>query len=421
VAVVADPSTPTFVVIGAGLAGAKAAEALRAEGFDGRLVLLGSEPHRPYERPPLSKGYLLGRSDRSAVFVHPAEWYEEHRVELRLDVAAVGIDRGDHEVTTGHGDRLRYDKLLLATGASPRRLAVPGSDLGGVRCLRSLDDCDDLRAELGDAAEVVVVGAGWIGLETAAAARALGAEVTVLEQAELPLLRVLGSRMAEVFADLHREHGVTLRCGVAVSAIEPAAADPMRVGAVRLTDGTVIDADTVVVGIGVSPNDGLARSCGLNCDNGILVDRHLVTSDDDILAAGDVANAYHPLLRRQLRVEHWATALHQPVVAAKTMLGAAATYDRLPYFFSDQYELGMEYTGHVDPGDGDVQVVVRGDLPAREFIAFWVRDGRVLAAMNVNVWEAGDPIRELIRSGERVDTLRLGDPDIPLEHASAGL
>lgn len=409
----------TFAVVGAGLAGAKAVEALRTEGFDGRVVLLGAEPHRPYERPPLSKGHLLGSSDRSAVYVHPAEWYEKHQVELRLDVPVVGIDRRDHELTTGDGDRLRYDKLLLATGATPRRLTVPGSDLDGVRYLRSLDDCDRLRPELRPDARVAIIGGGWIGLETAAAARAHGADVTVLEHAELPLLRVLGPEMAKVFADLHTEHGVTLRYGVTVSAIQPAATDPIRVGAVRLTDGTLIDADIVVVGIGVTPNVGLARACRLNCDNGILVDRHLVTSDDDILAAGDVANAYHPLLRRQLRVEHWANALHQPVVAAKTMLGQDATYDRLPYFFTDQYELGMEYTGYVDPEDAEVEVVVRGNAAAREFIAFWVRDGRVLAAMNVNVWEGGDPIRELIRSGEWVDATRLADPDVPLEQATA--
>ncbi|MCE3556078.1 FAD-dependent oxidoreductase [Pseudonocardia sp. RS11V-5] len=402
----------TFAIVGAGLAGAKTAEALRADGFDGRIVLLGAEPHRPYERPPLSKGYLQGNAERDTVFVHSAAWYAEHKVDLRLDTVVTAVDRREHELTTRGGERLRYDKLLLATGATPRRLPVPGSDLDGVRCLRTLDDSDRLKAELRAGARVVIIGGGWIGLETAAAARTADAEVTVLEHAELPLLRVLGPEMAKVFADLHIEHGVTLRCGISVSALQPGA-DPAHVGAVHLTDGTVLDADLVIVAVGVTPNVDLARSCGLNVDNGILVNRHLVTSDDDILAAGDVANAYHPLLGRQLRVEHWANALHQPVVAAATMLGKTASYDRLPYFFTDQYDLGMEYTGYTEPGGYD-QVAVRGDMNAREFIAFWLHDERLVAAMNVNVWDVTEPIRELIRSGERVDATELADLNVSL-------
>jgi 3-phenylpropionate/trans-cinnamate dioxygenase ferredoxin reductase subunit len=406
-------STPrTFAIVGAGLAGAKAAEALRADGFDGRIVLLGAEPHRPYERPPLSKGYLQGSAERDTVYVHPQTWYAEHQVELRLGTVVTALDRRDHELVTGDGSRLRYDKLLLATGATPRRLPVLGSDLDGVHYLRSLDDSDHLKAALRPG-KVVVIGAGWIGLETAAAARGAGADVTVLEHAELPLLRVLGPQVARVFADLHRDHGVDLRCEVTVEAIRPAAADPSTAGTVLLADGTELEADVIIVGIGVTPNVELARSCGLNVDNGILVDQHLRTSDVDILAAGDVANAYHPLLGRQLRVEHWANALHQPAVAAKTMLGETGTYDRLPYFFTDQYDLGMEYTGYTDPDSSD-QVVIRGDMGAREFIAFWLHDERLVAAMNVNVWDVTEPIRRLIQSGERVDATRLTDLDVPL-------
>jgi 3-phenylpropionate/trans-cinnamate dioxygenase ferredoxin reductase subunit len=412
-----DPRT--FAIVGAGLAGAKAAEALRAEGFDGRVVLLGAEPHRPYERPPLSKGYLQGSSDRDTVYVHPPDWYTEHQVELRLDTPVTAIHRRAHEIVTGDGSRLRYDKLLLTTGATPRRLPVPGADLDRVRCLRNLDDSDHLKSAFNPAAKVVIIGGGWIGLETAAAARTAGAEVTVLERAELPLLRVLGPRVAQVFADLHRDHGVDLRCQTTVKAIRPATSDPSSAGAVLLTGGTELEADVIVVGIGVTPNVELARSCGLNVDNGVLVNRHLVTSDNDILAAGDVANAYHPLLHRQLRVEHWANALHQPVIAAKTMLGETASYDRLPYFFTDQYDLGMEYTGYTDP-DGHDQVVIRGDTTTREFIAFWLNNGRLTAAMNVNVWEATEPIRELIRSGAHVDASRLTDLDVPLTHATIG-
>ena len=410
-----DPRT--FAIVGAGLAGAKAAEALRAEGFDGRIVLLGAEPHRPYERPPLSKGYLQGNADRDSAYVHPAEWYPEHRVELRVDTTVTEIDRRAHELVIGDGGRLAYDKLLLTTGATPRRLPVPGSDLDGVYYLRDFGDSDRLKAAFRPGTRVVIVGAGWIGLETAAAARTAGAEVTVLEQAELPLLRVLGRQMATVFADLHRDHGVELRFGVSVSAIQPTAEHPSNAGAVLLADGSDIIADAVVVGIGVTPNVELARSCGLNVDDGILVNSQLLSSDDDILAAGDVANAYHPLLCRQIRIEHWANALHQPAVAAKTMLGETASYDRLPYFFTDQYDLGMEYTGYTDP-DGQDELVIRGDTTAREFIAFWLKDGRLTAAMNVNIWDVTEPIRELIRSGAQVEASRLADLDVPLSQLS---
>ncbi|WP_445189161.1 NAD(P)/FAD-dependent oxidoreductase [Pseudonocardia sp. Cha107L01] len=411
-----DP--PTFAIVGAGLAGAKAAEALRAEGFEGHVVLLGAEPHRPYERPPLSKAYLQGYAERDTVFVHPPGWYAEHKVDLRLDCTVTAIDRAAHELVTGDGGRLRYDKLLLTTGATPRRLRVPGSGLAGVHYLRNLDDSDRLRSSLRPGARVVIIGGGWIGLETAAVARANGAEVTVLEQAELPLLRVLGPEIARSFADLHTDHGVRLRCGVTVTAIQPGV-DPSTAGAVLLRDGTRLAADAIVVGVGVIPNVELARSCGLNIDNGILVDEHLRTSDNDILAAGDVANAYHPRLHRQVRVEHWANALHQPATAAKTMLGYAASYERLPYFFTDQYDLGMEYTGYLDP-DGYDQVVVRGDIANREYIAFWLRDGRVLAAMNVNVWHVTEPIKQIIQSGQRLDPTQLARVDLPLAQLAVG-
>ncbi|MGH8971343.1 MAG: NAD(P)/FAD-dependent oxidoreductase [Actinomycetes bacterium] len=411
-------TTPTFVIVGGGLAGAKAAEALRAEGFDGHLVLVGAEPHRPYERPPLSKEYLQGAAGEDKLFVHPAEWYTDQRVDLRVGTTVTGIDRPAHRLLTGDGDRLRYDRLLLATGSSPRRLGVPGADLDGVRYLRSLDDSDRLRAAFVPGARVVVIGAGWIGLETAAAARAAGCEVTVLERAELPLLNVLGPQVARVFADLHRRHGVDLRCGVSVADLFPAA-DTRSVGGVRLGDGSRIGSDVVVVGVGVTPNADLARAGGLTVDDGVTVDAALRSSDPDIFAAGDVANAYHPFLGRHVRVEHWATALHQPAVAAKAMLGQSATYDRLPYFFTDQYDLGMEYTGYVAPGDHD-EVVVRGDVDGLEFVAFWLRDSHVLAGMNVNVWDAKGPVTQLIRSRVRVDTARLADVDVPLDELTGG-
>ena len=389
----AEPAT--FAIVGASLAGAKAAETLRAEGFDGRVVLFGAEEHIPYERPPLSKGYLQGRAD--APFVHPAEWYAEQDIDLRLGTRVTALDPSAHEVETAEGERLRYTKLLLTTGSSVRRLADAVT-------LRTLDDSDRLRAAFREGVRVVIVGAGWIGLEVAAAARAAGAEVTVLEQAAAPLLAVLGPEMAAVFARLHVEHGVDLRCGVAVRAV--------RSDAVLLDDGAV-PADLVVAGIGVTPDVDLARAAGLTVDNGILVDEHLRSSDPDVWAAGDVANAYHPFAGRHVRVEHWANALHQPVVAAKTMLGQDAVYDRLPYFFTDQYDLGMEYTGF-----GGGEVVVRGD--DREFVAFWLRDGRLTAAMNVNVWTGVPEVAQrLIRSGARLDPAALADPAVPLEDVTA--
>jgi len=394
----------TVAVVGAGLAGAKAVEVLRAEGYGGRIVLFGDEPHRPYERPPLSKGYLQGNDERDTVFVHPENWYGEHDVDLRLGSEVTGLDRHAHELMTAGGQPVRYDRLLLATGASPRHLRLPHADLPGVHYLRNLDDSDALRAAFRPGANVVVIGAGWIGLETAAAARTAGATVTVLESAELPLLRVLGPQMAQVFAGLHRENGVDLRLGVEVAGLR---ADGSTVTGVELGDGAVVDADAVVVGIGVAPNVDLARSAGLDVDNGVLVDASLRTSDPHVFAAGDIANAEHPVLRRRIRVEHWANALHQPEVAAQSILGKDAVYDRLPYFFTDQYDLGMEYVGYATADD---DVVVRGDLESREFVALWVRDGRVVAGMNVNVWDVTDRIRDVILAGEPADAFELPAP-----------
>jgi 3-phenylpropionate/trans-cinnamate dioxygenase ferredoxin reductase subunit len=405
----------TYVIVGASLAGAKAAETLRAEGFDGRLVMIGAESERPYERPPLSKDYLLGKAERDTIYVHPARWYAEHEVDLRLGVAATGLDTVGHEVTLADGSRVGYTKLLLATGSSPRRLPAPGADLHGVLYLRSVQDTDRLKAAFAAASRVAVVGGGWIGLETAAAARSAGAEVTVLEASELPLLRVLGREVAEVFASLHRDHGVDVRTGVQVAEITGAG----RADGVLLGDGSRVAADVVVVGVGITPNTQLAAQAGVKVENGVVVDERLRSSDPDIYAAGDVACAFHPLLGRHIRVEHWANALNQPLIAARAMLGQDVVYDRVPYFYTDQFDLGMEYSGHVDPGGYD-RVVFRGDVPGREFLAFWVGDGRVLAGMNVNIWDVNDKIAALVRAGLPVDPARLADPDVPLEALAGG-
>ncbi|POM23514.1 Anthranilate 1,2-dioxygenase system ferredoxin--NAD(+) reductase component [Actinomadura rubteroloni] len=400
------PEPATFVIVGGGLAAAKACEALRDEGFDGRIVLIGREEHLPYERPPLSKGYLQGDSGRDEMVVHDRDWYDRNAVELRLGAEVTAIDPGGRTVTLAGGERIGYDKLLLATGARPRRLAVPGADGPTVRYLRTVDDSERLRDTLAAAARIAIIGGGWIGLEVAAAARAAGAEVTVIESESAPLLRVLGPRIADVFTKLHREHGVEFAFGARVAEITAAG--------VLLADGTRVDADAVVVGVGAVPDTGLAEAAGLAVGDGIEVGADLRTSDPDIFAAGDVAGAYHPLLERRVRVEHWANALNQPAVAARGMLGRPGGYENLPYFYTDQYDLGMEYVGHIPPGE-DPDVVVRGDLDAREFIAFWLVADRVVAAMNVNVWDVTDDTQALIRSASPVDRDRLADPGTPLD------
>ena len=398
----------THIIVGASLAGAKAAETLRAEGFDGRVVLVGAEDERPYERPPLSKDYLRGEVGREKVYVHDESFYSEHDIELRLGTTAVELNASSKELTLGNGDRLSYDRLLLATGSEPRRLAIPGAELDGVLYLRSVHDSDALRERLDRGGAVVVVGAGWIGAEVAASARQRGLEVTIIEPASVPLERVMGAEVGAIYRDIHTDHGVEMLMGTGVEAFEGETA----VERVRTSDGRLIECDFVVVGVGVAPRIQLAERAGLEVDNGILVDEHLETSMPGVFAAGDVANARHPFYGERIRVEHWANALHQGPAAARGMLGQADPFDRLPYFFSDQYEVGMEYLGFAREWD---RVVFRGDPSSREFIAFWISDERVVAGMNVNVWDVTDPIRRLITERVGVDDRRLADPDIPID------
>ena len=400
-----------FVIVGAGLAGAKAAETLRDEGFDGPVVLVGEEAEPPYERPPLSKDYLLGKAEREASQVHPADWYADSGIDLRTGVAVTALDAAGHRVRLSTGDELPYAKLLLATGSHARVLPVPGADLDGVHPLRTLADADRLRAALtGGGRRLVIVGAGWIGLEVAAAARAHGNDVTVVEPQPTPLHQVLGPQMGAVFAGLHRDHGVELLTGTTVRELRGAGG---RVESVVTDRHAGLPADLVVVGIGAVPNTAPAAAAGLEVDNGVVVDEALRSATPDVFAAGDVASAYHPLYGRHVRVEHWANALNAGPAAARSMLGQAVTYDRVPYFYTDQYELGMEYSGLGSPGDA---VVCRGDVDGGEFIAFWLsEDGRVTAGMNVNVWDVTAPIQQLIRSRRIVRPAQLVDPGIPLE------
>jgi 3-phenylpropionate/trans-cinnamate dioxygenase ferredoxin reductase component len=399
--------TDTLVVVGAGFAGAKAVETLREDGFAGRVVLVGDEPDRPYERPPLSKDYLRGEAERETIYVHAADWYAEHDVELRTGSRVVSLDVAARSVELAGGERLGYDSLLLATGAEPKRLPIPGADLDGVLYLRSVADSDALRARLERGGSVVVVGAGWIGCEVAASARTSGLEVTVVEPHSLPLEGVLGPELGAVYRDIHADHGVHLRLGTGVSAFEGAGA----VERVRLSDGSAVDCDFVVVGVGVRPRSELAERAGIAVGDGILVDERLATDAPGVFAAGDVASALHPFYGERVRVEHWATALEQGPHAARSMLGGTAPYEKLPYFFSDQYDVGMEYAGFARRWD---RVVFRGDPATREFMAFWLAGDRVVAGMNVNVWDVVDDVQRLIRSRTPVDDRRLADPDVAL-------
>jgi 3-phenylpropionate/trans-cinnamate dioxygenase ferredoxin reductase component len=401
-----------FVIVGGGLAGAKAAETLRAEGFDGDVVLFGDEQERPYERPPLSKEILLGKAGREKAYVHKHEWYAEHNVDLRTGVSVAMIDPAAHLATFG-GGTIAYDKLLLATGASARRIDIPGAGLGNVLYLRTLTESEALRAAFTPGARVVIVGAGWIGLEAAAAARTAGAAVTVLEPQPGALYGALGPELGGKFADLHRSHGVEFRFGESAAELLAAGQGAAHVGSVVTTAGTELPADVVVVGIGAVPNDGLAKSAGLEVSNGVVTDSALRTSAPDIFAAGDVASSYLPLLGRHLRLDHWANALNGGKAAAKSMLGEQVEYNRVPYFYSDQYDLGMECAGLPLPGTYD-QVVYRGDRGTLEFIAFWLKDRRVVAGMNVNIWDVSNEIQALIREARPVDPARLADPDVPL-------
>ena len=401
---------PTFVIIGGGLAGAKAAETLRAEGFDGEVVLFAAESELPYERPPLSKEYLLGKAPREVAILHEAEWYPDNDVDLRTGVTVTAIDPGAHAVTF-EGGTISYDKLLLATGASPRRIDIPGATLDGVRYLRTLPDSDRLREVFTGGRRVVVIGAGWIGLEATAAAQLAGCQVTVVEPQPTALYAALGPELGDTFAGLHRSHGVEFRFGETAAEFHGDAAG--RVGSVLTSQGTLLPADVVVVGIGVAPNVGLATSAALEVTNGVVTDAGLRTSDPDIYAAGDVANSFHPLLGRPVRVEHWANALNGGPAAARSMLGQQVSYDRVPYFYSDQYELGMECSGLPEPGTYD-QVVYRGDRASLEFIAFWLSGSKLVAGMNVNVWDVADDIQSLIRSARVLAPARLADPEIRL-------
>ncbi|HEX4983873.1 MAG TPA: FAD-dependent oxidoreductase [Ilumatobacteraceae bacterium] len=397
----------TLVIIGASLAGAKTAEGARAAGFEGRVILVGDEQQPPYERPPLSKAVLRGEAAPETTSVHDETFYADHDVELRSGRTVEAVDPHRHQVRLDGGEVVSFTTAVLATGAAPRRLDIPGADLSGIYYLRELGDARRLGDAIRGARRVAVIGAGWIGSEVAASARQMGADVVLIDPSPVPLHRVLGDDIGEVFRRLHADNGVTLRLRTGVAELRGKAS----VEQVVLTDGRVEDADVVVVGVGVTPRVELAATAGLKVDNGIVVDEFLETSVPGVYAAGDVASAWHPHYGHHLRVEHWSNALNQGMAAGTNAAGRREGYTRLPYFFSDQYDLGMEYVGYSDPSDA---VVVRGSLADREFIAFWHRDGIVTAAMHANVWDVVEDLKAIVASGRALQPSRLADPAVAL-------
>lgn len=401
----------TLVIAGGGLAGAKAAEAARARGFEGRVLIVGEETAPPYERPPLSKAVLRGEASAGSTQVHEGSFYVDQGIELITGTSVKKIHLRSRRVHLSDKQTVPFDALILATGVAPRRLELPGADLSGVHYLRTIDDAEKLHHAIENSGRVAIIGAGWIGSEVAASARLMGAEVVLIDTAPFPLHRILGTTVGEVFGRLHSDHGVDLRLGVGVSEIRGGGA----VEQVLLADGRIETADVVVVGIGAVPRVELAVAAGLKVDNGIIAGSNLETSATGVYATGDVANAWHPHYGRQLRVEHWANARYQGAVAGANAVGAQEIYDRLPYFYSDQYDVNLEYVGNAEPDD---EVVIRGDLDKREFVAFYHRNRVLTAALTVNVSKVFKDVKLMIASGVQLDLNSLADASVPLSDLS---
>ena len=410
-----------IVIIGASLAGARAAAVLREEGFDGEVQLIGDEGQPPYNRPPLSKGYLRGQERFEDQLVHPVAYYAEHDIQLRLGTRATGIDPARKRVELEGGEHVGYDRLLVATGGRNRALSVPGAARDGIFQLRTREDCDRIRAAARSGRRAVVIGLGFIGSEVTASLRQLGVEITAVEGHPVPLARVLGKEVGEVLAAIHRDNGVELVLEDAVAAFEGAG----RVERVRTKKGRRLECDLVIAGIGIAPNSELLAAAGAAVDNGVLVDERCRTSLPDVYAAGDVANHLHPIFGR-LRVEHWNNAFQQGRAAARSMLGREEPYDYLHSFWSDQYEHVIEYVGFAASWDA---LVFRGRPESRKFLGFYLQEGMVRAAVGLN--RGGDPedpkaeselklIARLIRDRVRVEPAKLADEEVDLHRVAVG-
>ena len=398
----------THVLVGAGLTAARAAQALREAGEDGDVVLVGEEPHLPYERPDLSKGFLAGDRTRDSLAALDPGWYEANDVQLQLGVRALKLDTGAKMLRLGDGSGISYDRLLLATGSTVTRLGVEGNDLDGIHYLRTLDDSEELQRALAAGGPLVVVGGGWLGLEVAAVARQKGLDVTVLEIAPACLHRPLGQQVGGWFTDLHRSHGVDVRTGTAVAELR----GRERVEEVVTDDGSVLPAAAVLVAIGVGPRSELAFGAGLEVSDGVVADGRLRTSDPYVWAAGDVASVYNAWAGRHLRVDHWANAKDQGEFAGHSMLGAPDQWSRAPFYFSDQYDVGAEYHGCADPEGAEL--VVRGQPRSGSFSAFWLVEGHLHAGMHVNAWDDARGIAALVEQKAAVDPRRLSDEGVDL-------
>lgn len=410
-------ATGHILIAGGGLAGATAAKTLRSEGFEGRITVVCAENEQPYLRPPLSKEFLLGKVGEDAVPVLPAAWYSENDVELLLGEVVAAADPAAHTVRLGTGTQFPFSKLLIATGAQPRRIPLPGSDLAGVTTFRTFNDSRRLKEELsGGGRNVVMIGSGWIGMELAAAASSYGNSVTLLGLEDVPLSMAIGPELGGYFRSLHERHGVQFRIPESAAGITGVGG---KASAVATNSGEVLPADLVVVAVGVVPDTALAETAGLEIRNGVVVDASLRTSSPDVFAAGDVANALHPFTGDHHRSEHWSNALNGGKVAAKAMLGQEAALDMVPYFYTDQFDVSMEYWGYPTLAAGSVPVI-RGAWEDNNFLAFWLRDGAVVAGMSVNQQRVQKPVKALISGGIPVGVDRLADPGVPLDQLLPG-
>lgn len=399
------------VIIGAGQAGYQVAESLRHENYPGKITLLGDESYPPYQRPPLSKQYLQGKTSEEQLKFRTEAYYQEHGIKLALDTRVTGIDRDAHEVETSTGEHLGYDKLVLATGARVRMLAVPGADTKGVCYLRTLDDVKQIQARLDNVTHAVVIGGGFIGLEFAAVAKTLGKQVAVIEAMDRLMARVVSPIVSEYYAQLHCSHGVEVICNASVTEIKH---DGEKLNAVTFADGREIDADLVVVGIGVIANDDLALECGLNCNHGVVVDGQCRTSDADIFAAGDCVIYEHPFLGEPIRLESVQNATDQGKVIASVICDKEKTYDSVPWFWSDQYDKKLQMVGL--SADCETQVT-RGDMDGGKFSVLYFQHGKLRAIDSIN--KPADHImgRKLLSANNSLTVEQAADESFPLKSA----
>jgi 3-phenylpropionate/trans-cinnamate dioxygenase ferredoxin reductase subunit len=397
-----------FVIVGAGQAGGWAATTLRSQGFAGAITLVGEEPHPPYERPPLSKDVLLGSKPPESTYLWPGDKVSELKIDLRTGVPVSHLHRATQELELATGETLPFDRLLLATGSRVRRLKFAGCDLAGVHYLRTIEDALAIQRDLTPEARLLVLGGGWIGLETAASARKLGAEVTIIEATDQLCSRVLPKGLADYLLERHQRQGVNVHLRTTVAALK----GNSRVESAVLSTGEELPVSAIVIGVGVEPNVELARQAGLEVNNGIVVDQSGRTSDPRIFAAGDVTNQPNDFLGRRVRLESWANAQNQSIAVAKAMLGQSVAYHDIPWFWSDQYNLNVQLLGIPHKSD---QFVMRGDPASDKFLQFFLYGGRIEAVAAVNNPRDLRMARRLLQSDKEVDRARLSDPAVALQ------